>query len=167
MEVLIDQNAGFCFGVVKAIDAAEQQLASNQSLYCLGDIVHNNAEVQRLANKGLAVIDYQQMEQLHDTRVLIRAHGEPPSTYAIAQRQHIELVDATCPIVLALQKRVREGYMEMQQVGGQVVIFGKQGHAEVIGLNGQTNNTAIIVSHPSDVDNVDFSRPIRLFSQTT
>lgn len=167
MEVLIDQNAGFCFGVVKAIDAAEQQLASNQSLYCLGDIVHNNAEVQRLANKGLAVIDYQQMDQLHDTRVLIRAHGEPPSTYAIAQRQHIELVDATCPIVLALQKRVREGYMEMQQVGGQVVIFGKQGHAEVIGLNGQTNNTAIIVSHPSDVDNVDFSRPIRLFSQTT
>lgn len=167
MEVLIDQNAGFCFGVVKAIAAAEEQLDSYGQLYCLGDIVHNNAEVQRLANKGLKVIDYHQLEQLHHTRVLVRAHGEPPETYHIANRQHIEVVDATCPIVLALQKRIKEGFLEMQRCNGQIVIFGKPGHAEVIGLNGQTNNTAIIVSSPSEVEAIDFGRPIRLFSQTT
>lgn len=167
MSVVIDDNAGFCFGVVKAIAAAEEQLSSSNSLYCLGDIVHNNAEVQRLSQMGLHVIDHDAMDKLPGKTVLIRAHGEPPSTYELAERRGIKLIDATCPIVLALQKKVRDGYEEMQSVGGQVVIFGKKGHAEVIGLNGQANNSAIIVSTPDDIESIDFSRPIRLYSQTT
>lgn len=167
MSVVIDENAGFCFGVVKAIAAAEEQLSSSNSLYCLGDIVHNNEEVQRLSQMGLHVIDHEAMGQLQGATVLIRAHGEPPSTYELAERSGIRLIDATCPIVLTLQKKVRDGYQEMQKVGGQVVIFGKKGHAEVIGLNGQTNNSAIIVSSPDDTEAINFSRPIRLYSQTT
>lgn len=167
MSVVIDENAGFCFGVVKAIAAAEEQLSSSNSLYCLGDIVHNNEEVQRLSQMGLHVIDHEAMGQLQGATVLIRAHGEPPSTYELAERSGIRLIDATCPIVLTLQKKVRDGYQEMQRVGGQVVIFGKKGHAEVIGLNGQTNNSAIIVSSPDDIEAINFSRPIRLYSQTT
>ena len=167
MSVVIDDNAGFCFGVVKAIAAAEEQLSSSNSLYCLGDIVHNNAEVQRLSQMGLHVIDHDAMDKLPGKTVLIRAHGEPPSTYELAERRGIKLIDATCPIVLALQKKVRDGYEEMQSVGGQVVIFGKKGHAEVIGLNGQANNSAIIVSTPDDIESIDFSHPIRLYSQTT
>ena len=167
MSVVIDENAGFCFGVVKAIAAAEEQLKESHQLFCLGDIVHNNEEVQRLTQMGLKVIDHVQMESLPDTTVLIRAHGEPPSTYELAQSRNIRLIDATCPIVLALQKKIREGYEQMLKVGGQVVIFGKQGHAEVIGLNGQANNSAIIISSPDDIDAIDFSRPIRLYSQTT
>lgn len=167
MKILIDDNAGFCFGVVKAIAAAEEQLSDGKRLYCLGDIVHNNAEVRRLSDRGLDIIDYAQFRSLHEARVLIRAHGEPPETYQLAERQGICLIDATCPIVLALQKRIREGYEVMRSVSGQVVIFGKPGHAEVIGLNGQTGNTAIIVSRPDDLDRIDFRRPIRLYSQTT
>lgn len=167
MFVVIDENAGFCFGVVKAIAAAEEHLSNRDGLYCLGDIVHNNEEVQRLSQLGLHVIDHADMETLPGTTVLIRAHGEPPSTYELAERRGIRLIDATCPIVLALQKKVRDGYEAMQAVGGQVVIFGKKGHAEVIGLNGQTKNTAIIVSMPDDIESIDFSRPIRLYSQTT
>lgn len=167
MSVVIDENAGFCFGVVKAIAAAEEQLSSSNSLYCLGDIVHNNEEVQRLSQMGLHVIDHEAMGQLQGATVLIRAHGEPPSTYKLAERSGIRLIDATCPIVLTLQKKVRDGYQEMQKIGGQVVIFGKKGHAEVIGLNGQTNNSAIIVSSPDDTKAINFSRPIRLYSQTT
>lgn len=165
--VIIDDNAGFCFGVVKAIAAAEEELSHNERLYCLGDIVHNDVEVRRLASKGLCVIDQQHFKQLSNSRVLIRAHGEPPETYALANERNIQLIDATCPIVLALQKRIKEGYEEMKQVNGQIVIFGKQGHAEVIGLNGQTGNSAVIVSNPDDIDAIDFSRPIRLYSQTT
>lgn len=167
MDIKIDNNAGFCFGVVKAIDSAEANLKEHESLYCLGDIVHNNAEVNRLKAQGLHVIDYQQLNQLHDVSVLIRAHGEPPSTYHTAQQRNIHLIDATCPIVLGLQRRMRDGYEAMCKVNGQVVIFGKQGHAEVIGLNGQTDNTAIIVSTPDDIDRIDYQRPIRLYSQTT
>ena len=167
MEIKIDENAGFCFGVVKAIAAAEEELKHSEHLYCLGDIVHNSAEVERLREKGLKVIDYEQYRQLRDTRVLIRAHGEPPSTYETARERGIELVDATCPMVLALQKKIRQGYEEMRQAGGQVVIFGKVGHAEVIGLNGQTEGNAIVVSSLSDIHKVDVSRPIRLYSQTT
>lgn len=167
MDIKIDNNAGFCFGVVKAIDNAEANLKEHESLYCLGDIVHNNAEVSRLKEQGLHVIDYHQLEQLHDISVLIRAHGEPPSTYHTARQRRIHLIDATCPIVLGLQKRVRDGYEAMCKVNGQVVIFGKQGHAEVIGLNGQTGNTAIIVSTPDDIGRIDFQRPLRLYSQTT
>ena len=167
MSVIIDKNAGFCFGVVKAIAAAEEQLKLSHKLYCLGDIVHNNEEVQRLSRMGLVVIDHSQLDNLPQSTVLIRAHGEPPSTYKHAADRGIKLIDATCPIVLALQKRVRDGYEEMLSCNGQVVIFGKQGHAEVIGLNGQTNNTAIIISSPDAIDTIDFKRPIRLFSQTT
>ena len=167
MLVVIDENAGFCFGVVKAIAAAEEHLQGSHSLYCLGDIVHNNEEVQRLKDLGLLVIEHKDMQNLSGAKVLIRAHGEPPSTYEMARQQGISLIDATCPIVLALQKKIREGYESMRTVGGQVVIFGKQGHAEVIGLNGQTQNTAIIVSNPDDIDAIDFNRPIRLYSQTT
>ena len=167
MNIVIDSNAGFCFGVVKAIGTAEDELSRRSKLYCLGDIVHNNAEVKRLKQKGLEVINYDDFGRLKDTRVLIRAHGEPPSTYETARRQGIELIDATCPIVLALQQKIRNGYEEMKSVGGQVVIFGKPGHAEVIGLNGQTENNAVIVSTPDDLSAIDFSRPIRLYSQTT
>lgn len=167
MSVVIDENAGFCFGVVKAIAAAEDQLRESHNLYCLGDIVHNNEEVQRLKALGLCVIDHNDMVALPKSTILIRAHGEPPSTYEMARKQGITLIDATCPIVLALQKKIREGYELMRTVGGQVVIFGKQGHAEVIGLNGQTQNTAIIVSSPDNIEAIDTRKPIRLYSQTT
>ena len=167
MEIRIDDNAGYCFGVVKAIGAAEEQLRRDGSLYCLGDIVHNSAEVERLRSEGLVVIDHRRLEQLGGCKVLIRAHGEPPETYRTARRLGIDLVDATCPIVLALQQRIRRGYDEMRAVGGQVVIFGKPGHAEVVGLNGQTEGTAVIVDSPDDIGAIDFARPIRLYSQTT
>ena len=167
MDIRIDDNAGYCFGGVKAIGAAEEELRRDGSLYCLGDIVHNSAEVERLSQKGLRVINHDTMRQLGGKKVLIRAHGEPPSTYRTADELGIHLVDATCPIVLALQSRIKRGYEEMKQCGGQVVIFGRPGHAEVIGLNGQTDGTAIIVSNPDEIDAIDFSRPIRLYSQTT
>ncbi|MBQ9474072.1 MAG: 4-hydroxy-3-methylbut-2-enyl diphosphate reductase [Bacteroidales bacterium] len=168
MLVTIDGNAGFCFGVVNAIQTAEQELQHHGSLFCLGDIVHNNAEVQRLATLGLKVIDYHTFATLPPgSRVLIRAHGEPPSTYLTARQRNITLVDATCPIVLALQKKIRQGYLEMQQRGGQVVIFGKPGHAEVVGLCGQAEGNAIVVDHPDHLDGITPQRPIRLYSQTT
>ena len=167
MEILIDEHAGYCFGVVKAIGAAEEVLKNDGRLYCLGDIVHNSAEVERLKNLGLEVIDHDMLESLQGKKVLIRAHGEPPETYRRAKALSIELVDATCPIVLALQQRIKKGYDEMRPVGGQIVIFGKPGHAEVVGLTGQTDGTAVIASTPDDLGNIDFSRPIRLYSQTT
>lgn len=167
MEILIDEQAGYCFGVVKAIGAAEEVLAQEGSLYCLGDIVHNSAEVERLKREGLRVIDHAMLPSLAGSKVLIRAHGEPPETYRTASELGIRLVDATCPIVLALQQRIRKGYDEMSPRGGQIVIFGKPGHAEVVGLTGQTDGTAIIVSHPEDIGAIDFARPIRLYSQTT
>lgn len=168
MKILIDDNAGYCFGVVKAIGTAEEELASAGRLFCLGDIVHNSAEVERLKQKGLQVIDHDMLRRLPaDSRVLIRAHGEPPATYAAARALGIRLIDATCPIVLALQDRIRQGYETMQRVGGQIVLFGKPGHAEVIGLNGQCDGQAIIVSREDDLGQIDFARPIRLYSQTT
>lgn len=167
MEILIDEQAGYCFGVVKAIGAAEEVLSHEGSLYCLGDIVHNSAEVERLKDKGLRVIDHAMLPSLAGSKVLIRAHGEPPETYRTADSLGIRLVDATCPIVLALQQRIRKGYDEMRPLGGQIVIFGKPGHAEVVGLTGQTDGTALIVSHPDDIAAIDFARPIRLYSQTT
>lgn len=179
MKIEIDDNAGFCFGVVRAISTAEEELKRRGGLYCLGDIVHNNAEVSRLRAKGLEVIDHEQLRQLDERgkdeqegetpapRVLIRAHGEPPSTYAEAEQQGVELIDATCPIVLALQQRIRRGYEEMCERGGQVVIFGKPGHAEVVGLCGQTEGNAVVVSSAEDLKDIDFGRPIRLYSQTT
>ncbi|MEG2666119.1 MAG: 4-hydroxy-3-methylbut-2-enyl diphosphate reductase, partial [Bacteroidales bacterium] len=148
MIVNIDTQSGFCFGVVSAITTAEKKLAQEtDGLYCLGDIVHNNEEVERLHQLGLQVIDYNTFQHLKNTKVLIRAHGEPPKTYNIARKNNIELIDATCPIVLKLQERIKEGYAEMEKIGGQVLIYGKAGHAEVIGLNGQTGNNAIVISH--------------------
>jgi 4-hydroxy-3-methylbut-2-enyl diphosphate reductase len=167
LEIRIDDNAGYCFGVVKAIGAAEEELSRDGSLYCLGDIVHNSAEVERLRSLGLEVIDHRRLPELTGKKVLIRAHGEPPATYRTADELGIRLIDATCPIVLALQQRIRKGYDEMKSSGGQIVIFGKPGHAEVVGLTGQTDGTAIIASAPDDLKDIDFARPIRLYSQTT
>ena len=168
MQVTIDEYSGFCFGVTSAIEAAERELQKGQ-LFCLGDIVHNSQEVERLDKLGLETIDYDDLRTLHNVRVLLRAHGEPPSTYHIARRNNIDIIDASCPVVLHLQKRIRETYQSLhgKNTGAQIVIFGKKGHAEVIGLEGQTNNTAIVIEHIADLNKIDFTRPIYLFSQTT
>lgn len=163
MLVEIDKNSGFCFGVVYAIEMAEDFLDENGSLYCLGDIVHNDKEVKRLEDKGLEIINYDQLKELHDATVLIRAHGEPPETYRIAMDNNLELVDASCPVVLKLQNRVRNAYDEERQI----VILGKEGHAEVNGLIGQTQQDAIVITTEEDVEKLDFDKPISLFSQTT
>lgn len=168
MRITIDDNSGFCFGVTTAIQTAERELQKG-TLFCLGDIVHNGQEVERLDKLGLETIDYDDLRTLHNVRVLFRAHGEPPSTYRIAQQNGIEVIDASCPVVLKLQKRIRDTYQQLhgKQTGAQIVIFGKKGHAEVIGLEGQTNNTAIVIEHINDLDKLDYARPIYLFSQTT
>lgn len=166
MIISIDEYSGFCFGVTSAIEAAERELQQGQ-LFCLGDIVHNGQEVQRLEQLGLETIDYDDLRTLHNVRVLLRAHGEPPSTYRIAQANNIAIIDASCPVVLHLQKRIRDTYQQQHGTGAQIVIFGKKGHAEVIGLEGQTNNTAIVIENRKDVDRLDFARPIYLFAQTT
>jgi 4-hydroxy-3-methylbut-2-enyl diphosphate reductase len=165
MEVTIDANSGFCFGVVFAIQMAEDELNQSGSLFCLGDIVHNNMEVERLEKKGLKIIDHEKFRTLKDTKVLIRAHGEPPETYKTAIENNIELIDASCPVVLKLQNRIRNGAENMGE--GQIVVYGKEGHAEVNGLVGQTNGKAIIVDTLNDLNKVDFSKPIQFFSQTT
>ena len=166
MTITIDEYSGFCFGVTAAIEAAERELQKGQ-LFCLGDIVHNGQEVQRLDKLGLETIDYDDLRTLRNVRVLLRAHGEPPSTYMIAKQNGIEIIDASCPVVLKLQKRIRETYLQHHGTEAQIVIFGKKGHAEVIGLEGQTNNTAIVIEGLKDLDKVDITRPIYLFSQTT
>lgn len=170
MTISIDSNSGFCFGVTRAITAAEGELEKG-SLCCLGDIVHNGQEVARLENLGLATIDYDDLRTLPaHSRVLLRAHGEPPSTYWIAQQRGIEIIDATCPVVKKLQDRIRACYEQHKNDEAQppqIVIYGKPGHAEVIGLQGQTNNTAVVIESPDQLDRLDFTRPIYLFSQTT
>ena len=170
MKISIDEHSGFCFGVTRAIQAAESELEKG-SLYCLGDIVHNGQEVARLEMKGLATIDYDDLRTLPaHSRVLLRAHGEPPSTYWIAQQRGIEIIDATCPVVKKLQDRIRacyEAHKNDEAVPPQIVIYGKPGHAEVIGLQGQTNNTAIVIESAEQLERIDFKRPIYLFSQTT
>lgn len=168
MIVTIDENSGFCFGVTTAIETAEHELQQG-TLFCLGDIVHNGQEVDRLDKLGLETIDYDDLRTLRNVRVLLRAHGEPPSTYRIAKQNNIEIIDASCPVVLNLQKRIREKYQAIhgKNTGAQIVIFGKKGHAEVIGLEGQTNNTAIVIESISQLHQLDFTRPIYLFSQTT
>jgi len=165
MEVTIDVNSGFCFGVVFAIQMAEDELSNSGSLYCLGDIVHNNMEVERLEKKGLKIINHEQFKNLNNTKVLIRAHGEPPETYKTAIENNIELIDASCPVVLKLQNRIRNGVENLGD--GQIVVYGKEGHAEVNGLVGQTNGKAIIVDTVDDLDKLDYSKPIQFFSQTT
>jgi len=167
MDVTIDQGSGFCFGVVYAIELAEEELARSGTLYCLGDIVHNNMEIDRLRAKGLKIINHEELKELHDCKVLIRAHGEPPETYQLAIRNNIELIDASCPVVLKLQNRVRDRFEASAGEDGQVVIYGEQGHAEVNGLVGQTHGRAIVVKTEEDLDKVDFTRPVHLFSQTT
>jgi len=167
MIVDIDKSSGFCFGVSNAVKTAENELNKNIKLFCLGDIVHNELEVNRLINKGLKIISYEEFRNLKNSSVLIRAHGEPPETYLIAKQNNIRLIDASCPIVLKLQLKIRKAYEEMQKIDGQIVIYGKHGHAEVIGLLGQTDNTAIVVESADDIEKIDFKRPIRLFSQTT
>ncbi|MBQ9201644.1 MAG: 4-hydroxy-3-methylbut-2-enyl diphosphate reductase [Bacteroidales bacterium] len=165
--VEIDRHSGFCFGVVNAIRKAEEQLEVHRQLYCLGDIVHNSTEVERLRRRGLQTVTHSQLGGLHDTRLLFRAHGEPPGTYKAAKDNHIEVVDATCPVVLHLQKRIKQIYESRRGSRTQLLIFGKSGHAEVNGLVGQTNDTAIVIEKPEDLSRVDFSRPVVLFSQTT
>ena len=166
MTITIDQKSGFCFGVVNAIKKAEEELKKSGVLYCLGNIVHNNEEVDRLTKKGLITINHIQLQELHNCKVLIRAHGEPPSTYQIAKENNIELIDASCAVVLKLQSRIKKSYTEVCRKG-QVVVFGKEGHAEVNGLVGQTDNTAIVIKSIEDLTKIDFSKAIQLFSQTT
>lgn len=167
MEIEIEKQAGFCFGVTSAIKMSEKCLKDFGQLYCLGELVHNSMEINRLEKLGLKIIDVNDLENLHNCRVMIRAHGEPPSTYALAKRNNIEIFDATCPIVLKLQKDVKKAYEQCAISDGQIVIFGKKGHAEVVGLCGQTENTAIVISSQKDIDKIDFKKPIYLFSQTT
>ncbi len=167
MKITIDQQSGFCFGVVYAIQLAEQILDAGEVLYCLGDIVHNDLEIERLEKKGLIIIDHQSLENLKNCNVLIRAHGEPPLTYKTALKNHINLIDASCPVVLKLQNRVKYSYDESKDEQGQVLVYGKAGHAEVNGLLGQTASNAIVITGVHDLEKVDFSKPITLFSQTT
>ena len=165
--VVIDEKSGFCFGVVNAISSAEKALAEGGVLYSLGDIVHNGSEVRRLEEMGLITIDHSRIPSLGGQKMLIRAHGEPPTTYATAKEYGVEIIDATCPVVARLQKLVVEAFECMEKVGGQVLIFGKRGHAEVVGLTGQIGEKAVVVEKIEDLASVDFSRPLFLFSQTT
>ena len=171
MQIEIDNGSGFCFGVTTAIKKAEEELAKGSKLYCLGDIVHNGMEVERLHAAGLTTINHEEMGQLHGVKVLLRAHGEPPETYALAERNQIEIIDATCPVVLQLQKRIKKQYAN--NPNAQIIIFGKKGHAEVLGLVGQTESHAIVVEKFEDVEHLrekgklDFTKDIYLYSQTT
>lgn len=167
MEVIIDDNSGFCFGVVRAIGEAESALERVGDVYSLGDIVHNRVEVQRLEQLGLHTISHEDMPRLEGRTLLIRAHGEPPRTYRMAEELGITVIDATCPVVARLQRRLREAYDKMQEVGGSVVLLGKRGHAEVIGLTGQADDDVVVVENEADLNNVDFTRPIYFLSQTT
>ncbi len=166
IQVEIDRRSGFCFGVVKAINKVEEELKKGP-LYCLGDIVHNTIEVERLEKMGLITIDHEQFKQLKNARVLLRAHGEPPSTYKTAQQNGIEIIDATCPVVLGLQEKIKRKFLLHENDGTQIVIYGKRGHAEVNGLLGQTNDTAIVIEGKEELKKLDFARNITLFSQTT
>ena len=171
MQIEIDNGSGFCFGVTTAIKKAEEELGKGGQLYCLGDIVHNGMEVERLHHAGLVTINHEEMEKLHHAKVLLRAHGEPPETYALAERNNIDVIDATCPVVLQLQKRIKRQYVSNPEA--QIVIFGKNGHAEVLGLVGQTESHAIVLEKFEDVrrlekaGKLDFSKDIYLYSQTT
>ena len=165
MQIEIDSGSGFCFGVTTAIKKAEEELAGGQTLYCLGDIVHNGMECERLKRMGLVTINHDELRQLHGVKVLLRAHGEPPATYELAWRNNIEIIDATCPVVLQLQRRIKKQYDANPDA--QIVIFGKNGHAEVLGLVGQTESRAIVIETFDDVVKLDFTRDIYLYSQTT
>ena len=171
MIIEIDNGSGFCFGVTTAIKKAEEELAQGETLYCLGDIVHNGMECERLREMGLITINHDQMRELHNAKVWLRAHGEPPETYELARKNNIEIIDATCPVVLKLQKRIKEQYETSPNLPegeeAQIVIFGKKGHAEVLGLVGQTHSSAIVIESSDEVTKLDFTRDIYLYSQTT
>lgn len=167
MTVEIDNDSGFCFGVLSAIGKAEEELRQGDELFCLGDIVHNGIECERLQCLGLKTINHEQFSSLQNAKVLLRAHGEPPSTYQTASENGITLIDATCPVVLKLQQRIHRQYKELDQATGQIVIFGQKGHAEVLGLVGQTDGTAIVIESADEIDRIDFSKDIFLYSQTT
>ena len=165
MQIEIDNGSGFCFGVTTAIRKAEEELAAGKTLYCLGDIVHNGMECERLRQMGLITINHDDLNRLHDVKVLLRAHGEPPETYETARRNNIEIIEATCPVVLQLQRRIKQKFDSAPDA--QIVIFGKPGHAEVLGLVGQTKGRAIVVADLDGVKTLDFDRDIYLYSQTT
>ena len=178
IQIEIDNGSGFCFGVTTAIKKAEEELAQGGTLYCLGDIVHNGMECERLRQMGLITINHDDLKNLHDVKVLLRAHGEPPATYELARQNNIEIIDATCPVVLKLQKRIKEQYnsavsncqlakSQEPRAKSQIVIFGKKGHAEVLGLVGQTESSAIVIENFDEVEKLDYSRDIFLYSQTT
>lgn len=167
MRIEIDDKSGFCFGVVRAITEAEKALAEGGTVYSLGDIVHNRIEVQRLERLGLQTVTHDEMPRLAGCRLFIRAHGEPPTTYAWARELGIDLIDATCPVVARLQTRVVRAHELMRPIGGQVVILGKRGHAEVVGLTGQVDAPTIVIEGPQDLDAIDFARPVYFLSQTT
>ena len=168
IKVEIDEGSGFCFGVVTAINKAEEELAKGETLYCLGDIVHNSREVERLKTMGLITINREEFKQLRNAKVLLRAHGEPPETYMIARENNIEIIDATCPVVLRLQKRIKQEFLQdAANDEKQIVIYGKNGHAEVLGLVGQTDGKAIVIEKAEEVKKLDLNKSVRLFSQTT
>ena len=167
INIEIDNGSGFCFGVTTAIKKAEEELAKGNTLYCLGDIVHNGRECDRLKQLGLITINHEEFKSLKNAKVLLRAHGEPPSTYEIAKQNNIEIIDATCPVVLRLQQRIKQEYDKNDNPKKQIAIFGKNGHAEVLGLVGQTQGTAIVIETPEEIQKLDFNNDIRLYSQTT
>ena len=167
IKIEIDSKSGFCFGVVNAIQKAEEELEKSGILYCLGDIVHNNNEVERLRSKGLITINHEDLKRLKNVKVLLRAHGEPPETYRIAKENNIEIIDATCPVVLQLQQKIKRSYEETDPDAGQIVIYGKRGHAEVNGLVGQTHGEAVVIESLDDFSRIDFNKQISLYSQTT
>ena len=168
IKIEIDSGSGFCFGVTTAIQKAEEELAKGNMLYCLGDIVHNGQECERLKRMGLITINHEEFAQLHNVKVLLRAHGEPPETYELAKKNNIEIIDATCPVVLRLQQRIKREFDNTADSSNkQIVIYGKNGHAEVLGLVGQTRGQAIVIENLSEVNRLDFSKDIRLYSQTT
>ncbi len=167
MEIQVDQDAGFCSGVIRAVRMAEKDLNEHEKLYCLGEIVHNEAEVNRLSEKGLIFINHEDLKKLHHVKVLIRAHGEPPSIYKIAEENNIELIDASCRVVLHLQDKIKLAWEKLEEQNGQIVIFGRKDHPEVIGLNGKINFRAIIISGVNDLELIDYSKPVFLFAQTT
>lgn len=167
MFVEIDSQSGFCYGVIRAIEKAEGELSKSETLYSLGEIVHNSVEVDRLEAKGMKTIEHSQLSQLNGKKLLIRAHGEPPATYQKAQENKLDVIDCTCPVVLKLQERIKEGYARIKKQNGQLVIFGKRGHAEVNGLIGQVNGDATIIETLAEIDSIDFTRPVCLFAQTT
>jgi 4-hydroxy-3-methylbut-2-enyl diphosphate reductase len=167
MQIEIDNNSGFCFGVKKTIEMADQSLKNGEPVYCLGEIVHNSEEVKRLESKGMITITHSDLKNITNANILVRAHGEPPSTYENLEQSNNILHEGTCPIVLKLQQKVVKAWNDAKTMNGQVVIFGKKGHAEVIGIQGQTNNEGIIISGIADLETIDFSRPVNLFAQTT